>query len=639
MSPSHPSTSVYRASRLQQRMTEDLGTDSTLTSQCFVRFPNTLDIAKLNHRLIDATRGAAALHTALTRREGLRVAVQQPLEPRPPSFRQVSATGVSDSEIEEIAVEDAARITSIHDILHATCVLGEDETTLILTAPSVKADPQSLCEIAYRLAEGAPADELPYEQFSEWDHELPQDGGGESFRITVSGARFVAPAPVGDFDPAAIRVRAPDLAELEAAADRFGASVDALLLAAWCGVMAEASDSSVLTVAVLCSGRSEAELQSVIGLLARYVPVHLDGGASLAERVARADSALREADEWQHFRRLDTLASTASPGICGFDFIRPRKPVPDAAPAMAGAVMRATGWVDRLAVRLSCTMGATLDMRLVHDASQVDGAAAVLLGQRMTAALDEIVHPSRRAFLMAGDQAVHRSIAPVDPPSDLRPVHLRIAENADTWAAQNSVVDETETLTYAALEDRAGRLAGALAARGVGPGSVVAVLLPRSAVTIAAVYGVLKTGAAFAALDPQQASPRLRAMLDTICPEIVISSRDCAGALDASEIGQTVLFIDEIGDTDPLTSPPDISPDDLAYVVFTSGSTGVPKAVAVTHGNLAQYVSAFRDRVNLPPQARYGLVSGLDADIGYSIVFPALADGGEILLVSRETAG
>ncbi|POM24998.1 Linear gramicidin synthase subunit B [Actinomadura rubteroloni] len=143
-----------------------------------------------------------------------------------------------------------------------------------------------------------------------------------------------------------------------------------------------------------------------------------------------------------------------------------------------------------------------------------------------------------------------------------------VADRARCAPDAPAVVDDDRTLTYAALDAASGRLSGGLAARGVRRGDRVGVVLDRSADLVAVLLGVMRAGAAYVPVDPAwPAARRERVLADVAC---TITSADLSGAGD----------------------DPDLGPDDVAYVMYTSGSTGEPKGVAVTQGALAELATA-----------------------------------------------
>ncbi|MGY0503163.1 amino acid adenylation domain-containing protein [Nocardia sp. FBN12] len=166
--------------------------------------------------------------------------------------------------------------------------------------------------------------------------------------------------------------------------------------------------------------------------------------------------------------------------------------------------------------------------------------------------------------------------------------------------------------TYAELDERSNRLARLLIARGVGPEDVVAVGIPRSPESVLAMWAVAKAGAAFLPVDPNYPAARVRHMLDdsgAVLGVAVGAAMDrLPGALewlcldDASvrratddQSGDPVTFADRVR-TLRLQHP--------AYVVYTSGSTGLPKGVVVTHAGLAGYCAEQRAHYGIEPSSR-----------------------------------
>jgi nonribosomal peptide synthetase DhbF len=157
---------------------------------------------------------------------------------------------------------------------------------------------------------------------------------------------------------------------------------------------------------------------------------------------------------------------------------------------------------------------------------------------------------------------------------------------------------EDATLSYAALNARANRLAHLLIARGAGRDQIIALALPRSADLVVALLAVLKSGAAYLPLDPDYPAARIAFMLADAKPGILVTSSDIAARLpDAAPR----LVLDAPGVVDALARQPEtnprardragpISPLDPAYVIYTSGSTGAPKGVVVTHGGLLNHM-------------------------------------------------
>ena len=199
------------------------------------------------------------------------------------------------------------------------------------------------------------------------------------------------------------------------------------------------------------------------------------------------------------------------------------------------------------------------------------------------------------------------------------------------------MVFEAETLTYAALDARANRIAHVLRQMGVGPGVLVGLCLPRSADMIAAALAIWKAGGAYVPMDPAYPAERLALYLDDSAARVVVTRSDVAHTLP--QTAQTLML-----DTEPrMSDAPDAQvdgfagPDDLAYVIYTSGSTGRPKGVMVTHRNVANFFAGMDDRIPAEPGAVWLAVTSLNFDISVLELFYTLARGYTLVLSGDES--
>ncbi|MFE2164046.1 non-ribosomal peptide synthase/polyketide synthase [Streptomyces sp. NPDC059447] len=156
-----------------------------------------------------------------------------------------------------------------------------------------------------------------------------------------------------------------------------------------------------------------------------------------------------------------------------------------------------------------------------------------------------------------------------------------------------AVVSGDVELTYAELDERAGRVARWLADQGLGPECRVGVVMDRSVDLVAVLLGVVKAGAVYVPLDGDHPVERLRAVVAEAGVSLVLADREVGGLATTSvaELFEASGDVAELGVR--------LSPESLAYVMYTSGSTGRPKGVAVTHGNVASFVAdrSWRDDV------------------------------------------
>ncbi len=169
--------------------------------------------------------------------------------------------------------------------------------------------------------------------------------------------------------------------------------------------------------------------------------------------------------------------------------------------------------------------------------------------------------------------------------------HLVAAQAARTPDGLAVTADD-ERLTYRSLEDEATALARRLRDRGVGGDSVVAVLMPRSVRLVVTLLAVLKAGGAYLALDPEDPAERhLRVLEDAGCRLLVV---DPSLAATAPTILPTLdpCAVQEPAYAAQVPGPSDTDPDALAYISYTSGSTGAPRGVGVPHRAVSRLVAA-----------------------------------------------
>ncbi|MYW03320.1 AMP-binding protein, partial [Streptomyces sp. SID3343] len=149
-----------------------------------------------------------------------------------------------------------------------------------------------------------------------------------------------------------------------------------------------------------------------------------------------------------------------------------------------------------------------------------------------------------------------------------------------------AVTDGDSALTYAELDARANGLAHEVIACGIRPGDAVAVLLRRSPESVVAVLALMKAGAVYVPLDDRYPAERIRHVLTDTGASLVVT--DTASQAELASLPVELLVIDDLARVDEEHQQPNVvvSADGAAYVMYTSGSTGVPKGVVVTHRNV-----------------------------------------------------
>ncbi len=249
---------------------------------------------------------------------------------------------------------------------------------------------------------------------------------------------------------------------------------------------------------------------------------------------------------------------------------------------------------------------------------------------------------------LAADDAPWGSSRPVRPPAGAIAARAAL-EDSTAWdgssllhelaelsdAARIAVTGAAGSCTAGALDARADRLAAALQSHGVTRGSLVAVATARGPGQVAAVLGVLRSGAAYVPLDAALPRERREALLHRSGATVVVT--DLASAEANWPRTVATMGIEDLPDARP--APIGLSPDDIAYVMFTSGSTGVPKGVMMAHGAVANTLQDMCRRLRLGPADAILAVSDLSFDLSVFDLFGALMTGAVLVTVPDAIAG
>jgi amino acid adenylation domain-containing protein len=207
-----------------------------------------------------------------------------------------------------------------------------------------------------------------------------------------------------------------------------------------------------------------------------------------------------------------------------------------------------------------------------------------------------------------------------------------------------AIAGGAERLTYAALNSRVNKLAHYLRSRGVGPETRVGVLLERSPEMVFALLAVLKAGGAYVPLDPRYPRQRLAFILDDAQVSALITQSPLKELISEQGTRESqVVCLDaerEAIAEQSASNPVAVArTENLAYVVYTSGSTGQPKGVCVTHQSLVNHQAAMREAYGLCADDRVMQFASLSFDVAAEEIFPTLLSGATLILRDDESPG
>ncbi|SEN38260.1 amino acid adenylation domain-containing protein [Luteibacter sp. UNCMF331Sha3.1] len=286
-------------------------------------------------------------------------------------------------------------------------------------------------------------------------------------------------------------------------------------------------------------------------------------------------------------------------------------------------------------LRLECQYNADL-----YEGTTIQGWLDAFVTLLRQAAVD----PSVQALsLPLVSDAVYRELAALQPAPtpfpELRLAHEFFEQQTDRAPERAAVRHADRALTYAALESRANRIGNALRGRGIGHGDLVGLSLARGIDMVAAVLGVLKSGAGYVPLDPAFPADRLAFMAEdaSLAALVVDDDTPLSFAFDAARV--LALNSDEVARASferPERNRRAATPDSVAYVIFTSGSTGRPKGVRVPHRAAANFLTSMQRVPGIAPDDRLVAVTTLSFDIAFMELLLPLTSGAEIVVAGRD---
>jgi amino acid adenylation domain-containing protein len=237
-------------------------------------------------------------------------------------------------------------------------------------------------------------------------------------------------------------------------------------------------------------------------------------------------------------------------------------------------------------------------------------------------------------LLTPGEQAERRrwNATDADLPHGVC-LHEAFEARADDDPHATAILYGDESITYAELEARANRLAHHLRRRGIGPERRVGICLERGPRVVEAFLAVLKAGGAYVPLDPAYPPERLAHMMATAGVRVLVT--DAARAASLPQVAERILLDADaaaVGAESDARPEGGATPENLAYVVFTSGSTGQPKGIAVAHRGVMNNVLDMNGAHGIGPADRILLLSSLSFDMSVTETLGMLAAGGAIVI-------
>ena len=229
------------------------------------------------------------------------------------------------------------------------------------------------------------------------------------------------------------------------------------------------------------------------------------------------------------------------------------------------------------------------------------------------------------------------------PYDDTQTVVSLFRRQAKATPDAEAVVFKDHRYTYAEVDDMSDRIAGYLMSKGLGVGDAVSIIIPRCEWMAIASLGILKAGCAYQPLDPSYPKERLNFMVKDADAKLLIADEELRDLVD--EYQGDVLLTKEFSQLPPLTAEANsqlstlnsqLSPSDRFILLYTSGSTGVPKGCQLTHGNLVCYCNWYWKYYDLKPEHNVAEYASYGFDVHQEGIYPPLTGGATVHIIPEE---
>ncbi|NOK21667.1 non-ribosomal peptide synthetase, partial [Corallococcus carmarthensis] len=438
---------------------------------------------------------------------------------------------------------------------------------------------------------------------------------------------------------------------VEALCVREGITPFMFLLAALQVLIGRYSGQDDVSIGSSVAGRNDAELEGLLGFFINTLVLRtrMGGEPTVRELLSRVRTTTLGvlANQYVPFEQLQPMRDLRASPLFNVLFLMQN--IPDVDLSLAGVkvqVEERTGASAKFDLTLSLARtekGFTGELE--YDTDLFDRSTVTRMVRHLRLIVEGFVaHPDHRVSslqLLAGEerQQVLVEWNATRAPFPEACMHSLFEAQVHRAPESLAAVFEGTQLTYAQLDARANQLAHALRRRGVGPEVRVALSVERSLDVVIGLLGILKAGGAWVPVDPLLPRERLAFMLEDSAAQVLVTQQPLVDRFPEALHARALCLDTERSALakEPTDAPvADVTPANMAYLLYTSGSTGTPKGTAVEHRSVANLVTHEAVAYGIGPDSRVLQFASLSFDLSVEEIFTTLCNGATLVLAPLE---
>ncbi|MGY4761311.1 non-ribosomal peptide synthase/polyketide synthase [Paenibacillus caseinilyticus] len=518
------------------------------------------------------------------------------------------------------------------------------------------------------LYQGRPLEPLriQYKDYAAWQNKWMESGGMKEQEAYWTG-RFQGEIPIltlpYDYERPAVQsfegsvqtfeLDKPAVEGLRKLARETGSTLHMVLLSAFHILLSKYSGQHDIVIGSPVAGRPHADLQNIMGMFVNTLALRnqSEPDQPYREFLQTVKEHALEAYEHQSYPfeelldKVQVKRDTGRNPLFDVMFIMSyANAVPKDGPALQ--VVPADSGISKFDLTLEALeSGETIRYTLEYASKLFHPDTIARLGRNFAVLLNRLCANPAESISALGvlDEAEQRQLTEEFNATALefareQTVHGLIEEQAGRTPERTAVHFGWQSLTYRELNAKANQLARVLRREGVGPDTVVGLMVPRSLEMLVGILGILKAGGAYLPLDPSHPKDRIGYMLEDAQVRLLLTSGGLEGLAGELRFGGALLDVmsEELYQGDDTSLESVNSSRDLAYVLYTSGSTGNPKGVMVEHRQVSNFITAIVEATELTRSDSILCLTTISFDIfGLETLVP-LAHGMQVIVGSEE---